>query len=95
MQHTARLTETQKGAMGVASEWLAYQYLKRRLAASASVIVAMPGPQPISRIVPGVKSTRPSSDDLEQDRVIGRGGSGSLWFQSTPRLLGAASDVSG
>jgi hypothetical protein len=29
-QRTARLTETQKVAMGVASEWLAYQYLKRR-----------------------------------------------------------------
>lgn len=30
VQRTARLTETQKVAMGVASEWLAYQYLKRR-----------------------------------------------------------------
>lgn len=29
-QRAARLTETQKTAMGVASEWLAYQYLKRR-----------------------------------------------------------------
>lgn len=29
-QRAARLTETQKVAMGVASEWLAYQYLKRR-----------------------------------------------------------------
>ena len=29
-QRIARLTETQKVAMGVASEWLAYQYLKRR-----------------------------------------------------------------
>ncbi|MDD9718668.1 DUF3883 domain-containing protein [Dinoroseobacter sp. PD6] len=30
VQRAARLTETQKVAMGVASEWLAYQYLKRR-----------------------------------------------------------------
>ncbi|MCU9840566.1 DUF3883 domain-containing protein [Ruegeria sp. WL0004] len=29
-QRAARLTDTQKVAMGVASEWLAYQYLKRR-----------------------------------------------------------------
>jgi len=29
-QRATRLTETQKVAMGVASEWLAYQYLKRR-----------------------------------------------------------------
>lgn len=29
-QRTTRLTESQKTAMGVASEWLAYQYLKRR-----------------------------------------------------------------
>src|SRR5690606_7802452 len=29
-QRATRLTETQKVAMGVASEWLAHQYLKRR-----------------------------------------------------------------
>lgn len=37
----------------------------------------------------------PSSDDLEQGGLIGRGGSGSLWFQSMPLSVGAASGVSG
>lgn len=37
----------------------------------------------------------PSSDDLEQGVLIGSGGSGSLWFQSMPLSVGAASGVSG